>query len=373
MGHRERIAAVAVLAAAGITAATLALLAALDSGQVTIGSGWTLAVAGLTVIGLLVTLSGLLRGRGPVLAWVALSVFAVDQATKAIGWRWTASPVINAGADGVINQLSPAYIGPFTGAAMDVFSGGLLAAGAWLLLRRPRARAVLIGGALIWAGFASNWADRLGMTVLTAPGVNRGAVDWVGISGQSGNLADLVSEIGCIVVLAGLVLGRVHLQRRALVVVTAGLAVVTVLAGFAMARTDTADTAAACSPTDSRTYGLPAVNLPGGVVSVSWSIGGNFCDGATSKGRAQEVMAVSSQGAVLASGRFVGLTWVNIAGVNAWLLPTTDQGTLLLSEPGLSRSDAKWIQVADHTWLLTSSSAPDDPTTAVRALLAPAS
>lgn len=358
---RARLTGAAVLSALALTAATAVLVSALQSGRLTIGAGGSLAFAAIAVIGLLIVPATRLRGAAA-FTWVFAAVLVVDQVTKYVGWRWADFPIINPGADGVIAQVSPIYINPSTGAGMDVLSASLLAGGAWLLLRRPRTRAVLVGGALVWAGFASNLSDRLGMTELTAPGVNRGAVDWIGVRG--GNVADYVSFIGCVIVVSGLILARVHLSRPTRVAVVATLVVVTSLAGAGTVRQETTRPVAACTPVEASTNRLPDLELPAGTVGVAWTISGHVCNGTDTPASSWQFVTVTgSDGTTLASARLADLTKVIFgSSFTVYRLPVPPAGTTLMLALSVGDEGAHWVRVADGTWLLSSghTTAPGD-------------
>ena len=96
------------------------------------------------------------------------------------------------------------------------------------LAARSQERLVALGWALLAAGWASNWLDRLGLSALTQSGSPRGAVAWVRISGVPGvyNLAD------GLIVAGGLLLAAVAVSRagrgRSLLAVTACLCLLAV-------------------------------------------------------------------------------------------------------------------------------------------------
>jgi lipoprotein signal peptidase len=149
-------------------------------------------------------------GRRPwfVLLGLFALVLATDQATKWFAWRHIGGTLIN---DGGYILLSPVirswFAGPRTGAVANVVGIVLvLAAVAWLLQHRRR-RIVLIGGALIAAGWTSNLLDRFGLHQWSAPDSPRGVVDFIPSGGVSRcNVADLWIVLGALVL--GYAIGR---------------------------------------------------------------------------------------------------------------------------------------------------------------------
>src|SRR5665647_3067724 len=116
---RRALVAVAVMSGLSLAGTAAGLVCALEAGRLEVGGGGLLAFAAIAVIGLLIAPATRLRGAGA-FTWVFAAVFAVDQATKFVGWRWADFQVINAGADGIIDKVSPIYVNPATGAGMDV-------------------------------------------------------------------------------------------------------------------------------------------------------------------------------------------------------------------------------------------------------------
>jgi lipoprotein signal peptidase len=60
-----------------------------------------------------------------------------------------------------------------------------------------------VGAALMLAGWVSNLGDRLGLHSVTAPGTQRGVVDFLHWQGRLWNLADVTIILGAAVALAG--------------------------------------------------------------------------------------------------------------------------------------------------------------------------
>jgi lipoprotein signal peptidase len=135
--------------------------------------------------------------RGAALAAITLLVLAADQLTKAWAWRSDGLVHINSGSGLLFgDRAGEVYRDGHWGSLIDV---GALAAivllGAGLArLRLPRP--AFVGSALMLAGWASNLGDRIGLHELTAPGSERGVVDFVRFDGRLWNLADLTIIAG---------------------------------------------------------------------------------------------------------------------------------------------------------------------------------
>jgi lipoprotein signal peptidase len=126
-----------------------------------------------------------------VLALLA-AVIAVDQVAKWWAWRHIPGASINPGGDFLTGPtIGRWYVNLVTGALLDLMDCGLVTTAAAVLARRRRPVSITVCGSLMVGGWASNLLDRLGMHYWTAPGSIRGAVDFIGISGHSWNLADL--------------------------------------------------------------------------------------------------------------------------------------------------------------------------------------
>jgi lipoprotein signal peptidase len=130
--------------------------------------------------------------RAVVLALLT-AVVVVDQTAKWWAWRHAAWAQINYGGNSLVGAtLSRWYANPLSGGLLDLLDFGLLSVAIAVLLRCGRPVMVLVTGALMIGGWASNLADRLGMHYLTAPGSVRGAVDFIRL-GQNYyyNIADV--------------------------------------------------------------------------------------------------------------------------------------------------------------------------------------
>jgi lipoprotein signal peptidase len=160
------------------------------------------------------------------LVWVTLAVVTVDWSSKAAAWRLLPGvAIINADTSGAIPVLPGLVSQPAPGALVDGAALVLLAVAAVWLIRTSALGAVgWVGCALVWAGIASNAADRWFGHLWLAPGSKRGVVDWIAVNGGGSiNLADIVIGVGLLIAIAALALTR--LSRRALAVVAAGVLV----------------------------------------------------------------------------------------------------------------------------------------------------
>lgn len=150
--------------------------------------------------------------RGAALTAIALLVIAADQSTKAWAWRHAGLVHINSGSGLLFGDRAGAvYRDGRWGSLIDAGALGaivLLGAGlARLRLTRP----VFAGAALMLAGWASNLGDRIGLHQYTAPGSERGVVDFLRFHGRLWNLADIVIIAGaalCLVAAGPLVRRR---------------------------------------------------------------------------------------------------------------------------------------------------------------------
>jgi lipoprotein signal peptidase len=147
---------------------------------------------------------------------IAVAVLAVDQAGKALAWRSYHGTVINPGGFYFLGDTVRGWFAhPLVGSLSDCIAWLLLAVAAWWVQRRRRGRLVLIGAALVMAGFASNLADRVGLHRVTAPGSGRGVVDFIPSGGTSrSNIADLAIATGVVLMMIALG-GWVRTRRRA--------------------------------------------------------------------------------------------------------------------------------------------------------------
>jgi lipoprotein signal peptidase len=124
-------------------------------------------------------------------------VVLLDQALKWWAWRHVPWTRINSGGDALVGRTIGAwYAGPVTGALLDGLDLGLLSVAAWVLARCRATAGVVVPGALMTGGWASNLLDRLGIHHWTAPGSVRGVVDFLHIGAHYYNVADFFI-IGC--------------------------------------------------------------------------------------------------------------------------------------------------------------------------------
>ncbi|HVU92499.1 MAG TPA: signal peptidase II [Jatrophihabitans sp.] len=136
-------------------------------------------------------------------------VVGTDQLAKALAWRNVDGALVNQGGFIALRPGVRAWFAaPVAGAVADGIGVLAVALGLVLVLRRARRPAVLVGTALLAAGWTSNLLDRLGLHELTAPGSARGVVDFIPSGGRSrSNLADLWIALGLLVLLLVLLLG----------------------------------------------------------------------------------------------------------------------------------------------------------------------
>lgn len=136
------------------------------------------------------------RRQGLLAVAVLVGVVAVDQAAKWWAWRHVYA-VINAGSTWFLGgTVSGWYSDALHGAMLDLASAEALTLGAFLLLRRLRPRRVLVPALLMIGGWGSNLLDRLGLHQLTAPGMGRGAVDFLPLGHFYYNVADVCIVVG---------------------------------------------------------------------------------------------------------------------------------------------------------------------------------
>jgi lipoprotein signal peptidase len=155
------------------------------------------------------------RLRGIVVAGLLAAVIAVDQATKWWGWRHAPMAIVNTGGTWFIGDPVRGWVsGPVTGPLIDLLGLGLLSVIGSVLVRRRRRPLLLVAGALMISGWGSNLLDRLGMHALTAPGSDRGAVDFIPLGPVFFNLADVVIVAATVLYVVAAVAG----VRRGLVI-----------------------------------------------------------------------------------------------------------------------------------------------------------
>jgi lipoprotein signal peptidase len=119
------------------------------------------------------------------------AVIVLDQAAKWWAWRHASWAEINSGGDLLVGPtVSRWYAHPVTGALLDLLDFGVLSIAVSTLVRRRRPAVVVVPGALMLGGWASNLLDRLGMHYWTAPGSVRGVVDFISAAGSTYNVAD---------------------------------------------------------------------------------------------------------------------------------------------------------------------------------------
>ena len=151
--------------------------------------------------------------QGALALAVLLGVVTLDQGTKWWAWRHVHA-VVNAGSTWFLcSTVSGWFADRLGGALLDGAGVEALTLGAFLLLRRPRPRRVLVPALMAVGGWASNLLDRLGLHVVTAPGGGRGAVDFLPLGPRFlCNLADVAIVAGVAALLYDSFLG-VHAAK----------------------------------------------------------------------------------------------------------------------------------------------------------------
>jgi lipoprotein signal peptidase len=130
-------------------------------------------------------------GQGALVLALLIGVVALDQSVKWWAWRHVGWARINAGGDALVGRTVGGWFAdPVTGALLDLLDVGLLGLAAWGLGRCRAAASVVVPGALTTAGWVSNLLDRLGIHRLTAPGSERGVVDFIHLGPHYYNVAD---------------------------------------------------------------------------------------------------------------------------------------------------------------------------------------
>ena len=170
-----------------------------------------------------------LRPRAPTVVLAVLAAgIVLDQASKAAAHL----PVVNTAGTSYLlpSSVRQLWAHPHVGAALDLVDVAPLLL-LFALALRTADRRLQLGWALLCAGWASNWLDRIGLSALTQPGSPRGAVDWVRLPGVPGvyNLADGLIVAGGLL-LAGVAISRVG-RGRAVLVATACLCLLAVWVG----------------------------------------------------------------------------------------------------------------------------------------------
>jgi lipoprotein signal peptidase len=132
------------------------------------------------------------RRQGAMTLGLLVAVVVLDQATKWWGWRHAPMAIVNTGSTWFIGDPVSGWVsGPVSGPLLDLLALGLLSVTGVVLVRRRRRLLLLLPGALMISGWGSNLLDRLGMHALTAPGSDRGAVDFIPLGPVFFNLADV--------------------------------------------------------------------------------------------------------------------------------------------------------------------------------------
>jgi lipoprotein signal peptidase len=156
------------------------------------------------------------RWQGLLTLGVVAAVVLADQVTKWWGWRHVTGAIVNPGGTWFLGEtVSAWYSGQLEGAVLDVLSLQVLTLGAFALLRRPRRLLVLVSASLMIAGWGSNLLDRLGLHLVTAPGFERGAVDFLPLGRDRYNLADVCITGGTVIFLVAVCRRRARTSQRA--------------------------------------------------------------------------------------------------------------------------------------------------------------
>jgi lipoprotein signal peptidase len=155
------------------------------------------------------------RRQGAITLGLLVAVVVLDQATKWWGWRYAPEAIVNTGSTWFIGDPVRGWVsGPVTGPLVDLLALGLLVVIGSSLVRRLRRPLLLVAGALMIAGWGSNLLDRLGVHAVTAPGSDRGAVDFIPLGPVFFNLADVVIVAATVLYLVAAIAG----VRRSLVI-----------------------------------------------------------------------------------------------------------------------------------------------------------
>jgi lipoprotein signal peptidase len=155
--------------------------------------------------------TGKLGQRSIVLGMLA-AIIVLDQTVK--WWAWRHVPTfINRGGDVLVGStVSDWYADPLQGLLLDLLDFGLLSIAISVLWQRRHSMVVLISGCMMIGGWSSNLLDRLFMHSFTAPGSDRGAVDFIPISPHYYNVADFFIIVGT--PLFVLAVGATYLGKR---------------------------------------------------------------------------------------------------------------------------------------------------------------
>jgi lipoprotein signal peptidase len=122
---------------------------------------------------------------------ILAAIIVVDQSAKWWAWRHVSGVKINIGGDFLVGAtVGQWYAAPVSGAVLDLLDVGLVSIALAVLVRRRRSLAVVVPGAVVIGGWASNLLDRLGLHYVTAPGSARGAMDFIHVAGVNFNVAD---------------------------------------------------------------------------------------------------------------------------------------------------------------------------------------
>jgi lipoprotein signal peptidase len=155
------------------------------------------------------------RRQGAMTLGLLVAVVVLDQATKWWGWRHAPKAFVNTGSTWFLGGPVSGWVsGPVTGPLIDLMGLGLVSVAGSILVRRRRQHLFLVAGVLMISGWGSNLLDRLGMHAVTAPGSDRGAIDFIPLGPVSFNLADVVITVGTVLYLVAAITG----VRRSLVV-----------------------------------------------------------------------------------------------------------------------------------------------------------
>jgi lipoprotein signal peptidase len=141
-------------------------------------------------------------------------VVVLDQTTKWWAWRHLREAVINPGCNWLVGAtVDRWYLLPVPGGVLDGLGVGAVLGGAALLARRRPSLPLLAPAALLDGGWASNLLDRLVLHHLTAPGSDRGVVDFLPLGVYFYNLADVFITVMTAVLLVTLGY-RIRPRRR---------------------------------------------------------------------------------------------------------------------------------------------------------------